>query len=198
MMMWPLPDDGSFSDRRRPQPANDPDLQLAYSVAIRMAANPELQHQRITIEVQNRVVLLSGTVDSQGTQQTAGDTARQVDGVRDVCNDIRVDRPADQPAAAVTATSSHDPFDQITQRLSAELRPAGRASRRLRRLGVVVLAALLWAALSVLMVRDAWISVAVTCAVAAVAVHFAHGRRHRTTAENDEAPYGRIGSQRRG
>jgi hypothetical protein len=144
-----------------------------------MAADPDLQHGRITIEVQNGVVLLSGTVDAPQTRQTAGDTARHVDGVLDVCNDIHVNQPDGQPHDDATASTS-DAFDEIARHLSEHLPPAGRTPRRAAKVTGGVLAALvLWAALCVLMVRYGPIGVAVTCAVAAITLHVAHGRRRR-------------------
>lgn len=183
MTMWPPPGEPFPSGERGS--VSDRDLQLAHAVARGMTAEVGLPHSRITIEVQNRIVLLSGTVDAPQTKELAGETARHVDGVRDVRNDIRVSRAADQSADAATSASGHDAFDQITERLFADIPPRGSSRHRTTKVAAL-LAALLTAALSVFMVRYGWIGVLIGCAVASVVLHIAHGQR--STSRNDRSP----------
>src|SRR5687768_837201 len=90
-MMWPWPDDGwGFPDSRRPHPEIDRDVRLTYEVADALLADDRTRQQRVTVEVQNGVVLLSGTVHDQHTAEAVTALIRQVPGVRDVSNTMRI------------------------------------------------------------------------------------------------------------
>ncbi|GAA0804979.1 BON domain-containing protein [Spirilliplanes yamanashiensis] len=171
MMGWPFPDDG-YPDwaRRRLPPADDPDVRLTYRVAQELAADELLRGQRITVEVQQGVVLLTGSVDGERARATAGSAARAVAGVRDVSNALRV------PGAGGAAPGTGVPrFEDVVD----GLRVAERR-RWPRRAAVAVPAAVVWAALCVLMVEFGALGVAVTCvAVAVTATAVAGSRRQR-------------------
>ena len=159
MMGWPFPDDG-YPDwaRHRLPPTDDPDVRLTYRVARELAADDLLRGQRITVEVQQGVVLLTGTVDGEQARRTAGLMARTVDGVRDVSNALRV--PDAEAAAAGTGMPR---FEDVVADLHIS-----EERRWPRRLAVAVLGGLTWAALCVLMVEFGAIGVLVTCAAVAV------------------------------
>jgi hypothetical protein len=98
MLTWPTPDDGSFppfpGDRQAP---DGPDARLAHDVAGRIRAGDPAHRQRITVEVQNGVAILSGTVVSRTARRAAVAAALGVPGVRDVCDALAV---LDEPAPA--------------------------------------------------------------------------------------------------
>lgn len=193
MMMWPMPDDG-FPGRRAPRP-EDPDVRLTFEVAGRLQNDPGMRHQRITVEAQNRVVLLTGSVDSPAARETAADTARGAPGVLDVCNRLRVRCPAapSRPTAGARAAEP-DPFDEIVRGLSlgtsAPGNRIGRGPGRTPRVLLGVLAAVLWAILSVLMVRYGLTGAAVTCAAAAAVIAGAVHARRGAGSRRDAGPPG--------
>lgn len=161
MMMWPFPEDGSSSDDRRRFPATDePDAFLAYQVADALIGDGRTRHQRVTVRVHNRVVLLSGTVDRQLLKQAVGDIARDVAGVIDVCNALRVNGGEGR-----SGPGTDDEFDRIVAELRAEEPPG--TSRNPRPSGSVTLWAALgagtWALLTLLMVTAQWTAVALVC-----------------------------------
>jgi hypothetical protein len=110
MARLPLPEDGDGArPARRMDPAG-PDVRLAYRVAQNLVADDRIRLQRITIVVQNRVVILTGHADAE-IREAVGRIARDSEGVRDVCNLISV--PAGR---APVATEPDDPqrrFDEI-------------------------------------------------------------------------------------
>lgn len=169
MMMWPLPDDGSFSGSwRRPSATDDPDVRLTYQVADRLVNDERIRHQQVTVEVQNRVVLLSGDVDTASTRQAVTDAARSVSGVVDVCDGLRV-----QESGGI-GTSHDQQFRVLVAALRAEDPSWGEQPTRPRRRSAVALwaiaATLVWATLSVLMVRFGWAGVAVSCVAIGLAL----------------------------
>jgi osmotically-inducible protein OsmY len=62
------------------------DVRLTYEVTQRLQADARTRDPRITVEVQNGVVIHDGTVGDTEVKQLAADTARDTPGVRDVCN----------------------------------------------------------------------------------------------------------------
>ncbi len=123
MMMWPFPDDGSFPPGSRRSPGtDDPDVRLTYDVAEALTADDRLRRRRMVVEVQNRVVLLSGPVDCRQTADAAVTVARNVAGVRDVCDGLRprtrtVPGAVDGPVAA-TGPGERQAFEEIVARLA--------------------------------------------------------------------------------
>lgn len=86
VLPWPFPDDDAHPDV--PAPTGD-DTRIAAEVAQRLSGNRFTRRQRISVEVQNRVVILAGTVDTADVRATAGHLAWGVAGVVDVCNALR-------------------------------------------------------------------------------------------------------------
>ncbi|RSM43111.1 hypothetical protein DMB66_53730 [Actinoplanes sp. ATCC 53533] len=180
MMMWPFPDDGSFSGGRRRFPAtDDPDVRLTYEVADALLSDARTRHQRITVEVQNRVVLLSGTVDSRSSQQAAGDTARGVAGVADICNTLRVTKD-DDPEPLAPGTGE---FRKIVAELEAQDWPGG--GRLGKPQGSVLMWSTLaggtWVFLTLLMVTSRWTGAALTCLAVGLVLTVVNWRRRRLT-----------------
>ncbi|MEG3636642.1 BON domain-containing protein [Micromonospora palythoicola] len=65
------------------------DTRLACRLLTRMQQDPRLRHERICIEVQNRVVVLEGTVSTAGLSAEAHALAWLTPGVHDVSNRLR-------------------------------------------------------------------------------------------------------------
>jgi osmotically-inducible protein OsmY len=65
------------------------DARLACRLLDRMQRDPLLRHERICIEVQNRVVILDGVVSSAEVSAAAHDRAWSTPGVHDVNNRLR-------------------------------------------------------------------------------------------------------------
>ncbi|TDC36761.1 BON domain-containing protein [Micromonospora sp. 15K316] len=89
--MPPWPDDALYRYLQAPGSTND-DARLAALVAQRLGVDWATRHQEIEVTVQNKVVILSGTVASPEVRRTAGDLAWDVPGVLDVCNTLRPPR----------------------------------------------------------------------------------------------------------
>jgi hypothetical protein len=105
----PLPfDDGSAFDRR-PGRAVEPDVELTFRVIQRIFDDPRLAGQRVTVQAQNGVVTLLGTVSGLYARVTAADLARETPGVSDICNRLELARTADVTAAVARP----DAFDEI-------------------------------------------------------------------------------------
>ena len=181
MMMWPYPDDGWFPHRpQRPRSCADPDARLALAVAGVLAADDRTRRQRITVEAQNRVVLLSGEVDTRRTAAAAVALARGVAGVRDLCDGLRPQEPA--------GTGEDRRFDDIVAGLASAEPPR---SHPVRLTGVVVARLVVAAcALAVVLVGLAgWLGVLLV-AVAAVMVLDLGSRRRRWARERRDPPGG--------
>lgn len=65
------------------------DARLACRLLERMQRDPTLRHERICIEVQNRVVILDGTVSTAEVSAEAHALAWRTPGVHDVSNRLR-------------------------------------------------------------------------------------------------------------
>lgn len=179
MMMWPLPDDGAFSDSwRRVSAAHDSDVGLSYEVADRLLGDDRIRYQRVTVTVQNRVVLLAGVVDTPALKQVVSDAAFGVSGVADVCNALRVREPGG------SGTADDHQFQAMVAALQAGDPLRGERLTEPRRGSALALwaiaAAILWAVLLILMVRFGWAGVAVSCVVAGLALTVIGGRALRT------------------
>ena len=85
----------------------DADVLLTYQVIARIVGSPALRGERITVRVQNGVVILLGGVRSAGARREATDRARTVSGVEDICD--RLTGPADP-----------DPFHDLVARWEPE------------------------------------------------------------------------------
>lgn len=77
--------------------ATNLDVRIAHWVTALLRDHPETRGAQIAVEVQNGVVLLSGTVNSSDVRRWAGDLARLAAGTRDVCNMLSSFHPAESP-----------------------------------------------------------------------------------------------------
>ncbi|BCB90880.1 BON domain-containing protein [Phytohabitans suffuscus] len=98
-MTIPMPGAGdAFSGRAwrawhpslRPVPRWADDQLIAASVMARLLGEERTCEEPIAVQVQNRVVILSGTVDDPDAAVAAGFLAWQTPGIADVCNAIEV------------------------------------------------------------------------------------------------------------
>jgi hypothetical protein len=123
MMMWPMPDDDRFFGGQQPQPgAGDPDVRLAFDVAQRLVTDERIGRQRIVLEVQHGVVLLTGSVDTPDTRELAGAVAREVPGVRDVSNALHtVEGHTDEFQSIVATLADESPARPPTPSLLTPL-----------------------------------------------------------------------------
>jgi hypothetical protein len=83
--VWPTSSDDRWLNRRV-QPARGSDVDLTCQVIERIQDDPGLAGEFITVEVQNHVVNLIGTVSSLYARIAAADLARSTPGVVDICN----------------------------------------------------------------------------------------------------------------
>lgn len=180
MMMWPLPDDGSFSGPARRFPAtDDPDVRLTYEVADRILAEDRMHCQRVTVSVQNRVVLLAGVVDTPAMKQAVGDATRDVSGVADVCNALRVVKTGESgPGDDVTGDERFEAI--IAASLAEDPSWSGQRAEPIGRAAVIAWTILVvagWGLMSVLVAQFGWAGAAVSCVAAGLVVKLARRRR---------------------
>ena len=90
VMPWPQPEDDPFHPAWDPPAHHDEDARLAAIAAQRLSTDWTTRRQPITVTVQNRVVILAGTIADLETRQVAGELAWDIPGVADVCNTLRV------------------------------------------------------------------------------------------------------------
>ncbi|MBO3744215.1 BON domain-containing protein [Actinoplanes flavus] len=107
--MWPLPPEDGPAFHRKARPATRPDVELTCRVIRRILDDPRLARERVTVEAQNGVVTLLGTVTRRQARVTAADLARATPGVTDICNRLRLVPGADSLAPA----ERPDPFDEL-------------------------------------------------------------------------------------
>jgi hypothetical protein len=181
-MVWLPPDDGPFS--AGPGRTDDPDVRLTYEVVEALRIDDRVRRQRITVEVQNRVAILSGSVDCRRTAETVVAVVREVPGVRDVCDGLRSREPAVDGGPGATAVRSvHQEFDAIVAGVafdeSSRQTPAG-TGWGLPGIVVLRLVASFLLPVVVLATVTGWLSVLITCVVGAVAVQMMRGRRRRS------------------
>jgi len=186
-MMWWLPDDGwGVQGARRRSESVDRDVRLTYEVADALLADDRTRQQRVTVEVQNGVVLLSGTVHDQHTAEVVTALVRQVPGVRDVSNTIRPRvkeaLEADEGALATSGQRESDAFDDIVATLSPHEGPSSpRAGSTGGSSGLerVFLAAMILLLLGWLVMMWGWPGLLIACGVSAVMVEMNSRRRRR-------------------
>lgn len=170
MMMWPWPDDWPVPRDGRLPHDEDPDERLARQITAGLLIDDRTRRQRIAVEVQNRVVLLRGVVDTGPTREAATTVVRSVPGVRDICNGLRT---------RVSGPDDDEEFDEIVGDLDdlTAGRPAGPHGRS----GVPLILLLAMVCLPVGALAAAFGPVAMTGAglAAAVAVVLIHRFRHR-------------------
>ncbi|XVU22992.1 BON domain-containing protein [Actinoplanes sp. CA-054009] len=142
-------------------------MRLTCDVIERIIREPQLDGERVTVHVQNRVVNLSGVVSSSGARTAVADLARSTPGVTDICNRLELARTAD-----VTATLERpDPFDDLVAHLDDE-RDDRRIGARATLLGIMAaLAAVISVALwLILLPRLGGVGLLVVLPCGAVAV----------------------------
>lgn len=115
-MTWPIPGDG-FPYERWSRPATHPEAAAAWRVLTRLRDDALLRDERITVEVQNRVAILHGTVRSAQARDVATRLARGVDTVDEVSNRLRLARRRTEKTPS-EATTDPDPFDDIVRHLT--------------------------------------------------------------------------------
>jgi hyperosmotically inducible protein len=112
------------------------DLEIRTSILESFARSPELGGKNIEVKVENRIVTLSGGVDTPAQRNGAEQTARAVDGVAGVINNLTVTNPqaATEPPAAPTSADANSElatrvefelfrsqaFDTLTMKIKAE------------------------------------------------------------------------------
>jgi hypothetical protein len=100
--MWPQ--DGRAAPDPNTGPAtadNHVDEHLARQVADRIIADPTIRGGQLEIDVPNRVVILSGRIDSAAARDAAGRQAWSVPGVHDVSGPVVTCRP--HPRTTISA-----------------------------------------------------------------------------------------------
>jgi hypothetical protein len=108
--VWPPSSDDRWLNRQI-RPATGPDVELTCRVIENILHDPRLDGELITVEVQNGVVNLIGTVNSLYARVEAADLARSTPGVADICNRLTLARVSD--ATADLQELERDPFDEI-------------------------------------------------------------------------------------
>lgn len=81
------------SEASRRESAHIADLEIAADLRERLLSSPELKGQNIKTDVQNRVVTLSGEVETQVQKNGAEQVARSISNVSEVTNQLSVSKP---------------------------------------------------------------------------------------------------------
>ncbi|WP_158647286.1 BON domain-containing protein [Actinoplanes sp. ATCC 53533] len=185
-MAWPIPDDPDHWNRQRFRRRDDHDVQLAYLIVEELVGDVRVNSQPINVEVQNGVAVLTGTVDTAQTKELVGDIARRVYGVTDVCNALQV--PA--PTGGITGSRQfHDldyhSSDHLFQEIIARQANGDRApdggipNARQFRAVLLFLGAVLWGALTSLIIWLGWVGLVLAGAAATVIATCLHHRASR-------------------
>lgn len=87
-VLWPYPEDAFFHRAQPGHPVEreDVDQAVAEGVVARLLGHDLTGDQHIEVDVQNRVAILTGLVDSLDVVILAGDLAWQTPGIVDVRN----------------------------------------------------------------------------------------------------------------
>lgn len=166
-MTPPSPDDEPrLPGPGRPCPPDSLDRRLTRQVSERLHLDGDPRYAAVAVEVQNGVAILDGAVGSARTHRAAGDAARAVPGVRDVCNRLRTRGGPPGPAGSPT-----------TARGSS---PAGRPPLPRRTVALLALAlAAVWILLGLLIAALGLAGVLIGCLGAAATLEAVHARRDR-------------------
>jgi BON domain len=156
MMMWPIPEGNPFNRFYGAAQHTDADVRIGREVAGLLRANKSTCRGNIMVEVQNRVVMLSGTVDSRRAHRAAISNTLAVRGVRDICDALREPDP-DVPLDGFPGLMSRYDlctFEHIMASLGAASPPgsAGNSIRRRTRARCFIAMALVWALVSMAIV----------------------------------------------
>jgi len=85
MLPLPFPDD-EFARRPKPTPAGNADTRIARLLGQRLFREQGESNRRVIVSVQNRVVVLNGSVPSPSVARRVGQLAWETPDVYDVCN----------------------------------------------------------------------------------------------------------------
>jgi hyperosmotically inducible protein len=107
---------------------SDPGITTA--VKAKMAADDTVKAYQIDVTTDNRVVTLSGVVETSAAKQQAMMIARQTEGVQDVVDAITVN-----PAAAATTGAVREEAGEAAREVREEAREATEEARELGREG---------------------------------------------------------------
>ena len=101
------------------------DLEIRTAILESFARSPELAGKNIDIKVERRIVTLSGSVETPAQRNGAEQTARAVDGVAGMTNNLTVTNPqaASEPAAGSAAPA--DANADLAKRVKFELFDTG-------------------------------------------------------------------------
>src|SRR5262249_14926543 len=89
------------------------------------AKSPELGGKNIDVKVENRTVTLSGSVDTQAQKNGAEQTARAVDGVAAVSNNLTVTNPQTVSEPAPSNVPKQDTSADLAKQVEFELYRTG-------------------------------------------------------------------------
>jgi osmotically-inducible protein OsmY len=94
---------------RGPKGYRRSDARILEDVCEILTRDPEVDATDIDIRVENRVVMLGGTVNNRHAKRVAEDLTYTVRGIEDVRNEIRVVASADLTGVSESGAAGHDP-----------------------------------------------------------------------------------------
>ncbi len=92
----------------KPATAERADAQVAGDVQSKISADPALAQRQISINANKGVVTLSGSVNSDAERSAASNDAAQVDGVKQVLNNLQVSTAAVAPMPDMTQPAQNE------------------------------------------------------------------------------------------
>jgi osmotically-inducible protein OsmY len=101
------------------------DLEIRTEILEAFARSPELGGKNIDVKVDDRLVTLSGTVDNAAQRNGAEQTARAVDGVVSVTNNLAVTNPQAATEPPASQPSAADVNTELAKRVEFELYRTG-------------------------------------------------------------------------
>jgi len=101
------------------------DLEIRATILESFARSPELSGKNLEVKVENRVVTLSGTVETPAQRNGAEQTARAVDGVAGVTNNIAVTNPQAATEPSALPPTAADSTVELAKRVEFELYRTG-------------------------------------------------------------------------
>lgn len=100
------------------------DSQLTEQIQSKLSHDSGLQDKSITVQTQNGVVTLSGTVDNDAQRTAASRYASDMKGVKQVVNDLQVGPPPAPPAQTAESTPPPAPPVREKPKVAEKPRPA--------------------------------------------------------------------------
>lgn len=97
------------------------DLEIRSAILESFARSPELGGKNIEVRVENRIVTLAGAVETPAQRNGAEQTARAVDGVSGVTNNLTVTNPQAATEPPPAAPSTADSNAELAKRVEFEL-----------------------------------------------------------------------------